>query len=154
MCRTFLFATLVAAVSVAGPSARAATPPAAPSHLQAQPGQGGKMTETTSGLKIEDLKVGDKAVAVKGKRVTVHYTGTLTNGKKFDSSRDSNEPFVFKLGAGEVIKGWDEGVEGMKVGGKRRLIIPAHLAYGDRGVGGVIPPNSELNFEIELLAVE
>jgi FKBP-type peptidyl-prolyl cis-trans isomerase FkpA len=112
------------------------------------------MTETQSGLKIEELKIGEKAVAVKGKRVTVHYTGTLSNGKKFDSSRDRNEPFAFKLGAGEVIRGWDEGVEGMRVGGKRKLIIPPSLGYGDRGVGGVIPPNSELHFEVELLTVE
>ena len=112
------------------------------------------MTETKSGLKIEDLKIGDKAVAMKGKRVTVHYVGTLANGKKFDSSRDRNEPFVFKLGAGEVIKGWDEGVEGMRVGGKRKLVVPPTLGYGAHGVGGVIPPNAELHFEVELLAVE
>lgn len=156
MHRTFLFSSLVAVVAAVGgfESARAETTPAAQSQLSPEPGQVGKMTETRSGLKIEELKIGDKAVAVKGKRVTVHYAGTLSNGKKFDSSRDRNEPFVFKLGAGEVIKGWDEGVEGMKVGGKRKLIIPASLGYGERGVGGVIPPNSELHFEVELLAVE
>lgn len=114
----------------------------------------GKMTALPSGLRYEDVKVGDKAVAVKGKRVTVHYTGTLSNGKKFDSSRDRNEPFVFQLGLGQVIKGWDEGIEGMRVGGKRKLIIPPPLAYGDKGVGGVIPPNAELYFDIELLNVE
>jgi len=114
------------------------------------------MVTTPSGLKYEDLKVGNGPVATKGKRVTVHYTGTLDDknkNKKFDSSKDRNEPFVFKLGAGEVIKGWDEGVEGMKVGGKRKLIIPPQLGYGSRGVGGVIPPNAELHFEVELLAV-
>lgn len=111
------------------------------------------MSTVTSELKCEDKKVGSGAVAVKGKRVTVHYTGTLSNGTKFDSSKDRDEPFIFKLGAGEVIKGWDQGVEGMKVGGKRKLVIPPSLGYGARGVGGVIPPNSELHFEVELLAV-
>ncbi len=115
---------------------------------------GGKMVTTPSGLKYEDLKVGTSPiVAAKGKRVKVHYTGTLANGTKFDSSRDRNEPFEFTLGAGEVIRGWDEGVDGMKVGGKRKLIIPPNLGYGARGVGGVIPPNAELHFEVELLAV-
>lgn len=153
MRRTFLCYSLLAAVAAWGGTSRAETTPAQ-SQLSPEPGQGAKMTDTKTGLRIEEIKIGDKAVAVKGKRVTVHYTGTLSNGKKFDSSRDRNEPFVFKLGAGEVIKGWDEGVEGMKVGGKRKLIIPASLGYGDRGVGGVIPPNSELHFEVELLAVE
>ncbi len=112
------------------------------------------MTTTSSGLKVEDVKVGTGAVATKGKHVTVHYTGTLSNGKKFDSSKDRNEPFSFTLGVGEVIRGWDDGVEGMKVGGKRKLVIPPALGYGARGVGGVIPPNSELHFEVELLGVE
>jgi FKBP-type peptidyl-prolyl cis-trans isomerase FkpA len=104
-------------------------------------------------LKIEDSKVGTGAVAETGKRVTVHYTGWLTNGTKFDSSKDRGEPFSFQLGAGQVIKGWDQGVAGMKVGGVRKLTIPASLAYGANGAGGVIPPNATLVFEVELLGV-
>ena len=107
-----------------------------------------------SGLKYIDIEVGEGPVAVSGKEVTVHYTGTFPNGKKFDSSVDRDEPFSFKLGAGRVIKGWDEGVSGMRIGGKRKLFIPASLAYGKRGAGGVIPPNAELHFEVELLGVE
>ena len=106
-----------------------------------------------SELVIEDLVAGEGAEAVTGKRVTVHYTGWLTNGTKFDSSKDRNDPFVFPLGAGHVIKGWDQGVAGMKVGGKRKLTIPPELGYGARGAGGVIPPNATLVFEVELLAV-
>lgn len=104
-------------------------------------------------LIIEDLKVGDGAEAQSGKTVTVHYVGTLTNGNKFDSSRDRGEGFVFPLGKGRVIKGWDQGVAGMKVGGMRKLTIPPDLAYGDRGFPPVIPPGSTLVFEVELLAV-
>ncbi|GAB2475267.1 MAG: FKBP-type peptidyl-prolyl cis-trans isomerase [Comamonas sp.] len=114
-------------------------------------------TTTASGLQYEDHVVGSGAEAVKGKQVTVHYTGWLYNngeqGSKFDSSKDRNDPFVFPLGAGMVIKGWDEGVQGMKVGGKRTLVIPASLGYGARGAGGVIPPNATLKFEVELLNV-
>ena len=106
-----------------------------------------------SELIIEDLVAGEGAEAVAGKRVTVHYTGWLTNGTKFDSSKDRNDPFVFPRGAGHVIKGWDQGVAGMKVGGKRKLTIPPELGYGARGAGGVIPPNATLVFEVELLAV-
>ena len=106
-----------------------------------------------SELIIEDLVTGQGDEAVAGKRVTVHYTGWLTNGSKFDSSKDRNEPFVFPLGAGHVIKGWDQGVAGMKVGGKRKLTIPPELGYGARGAGGVIPPSATLVFEVELLAV-
>jgi len=114
----------------------------------------GKVVTTKSGLKYEDLKVGTGAAAKKGDTVRVHYTGWLARGsKKFDSSRDSGEPFEFELGAGKVIKGWDEGVAGMKVGGKRKLTIPPELGYGARGAGRVIPPNSTLVFEVELLAV-
>ncbi len=104
-------------------------------------------------MKQEDIKVGTGAEAVAGKKVTVHYTGTLTDGKKFDSSQ-GKAPFTFNLGAGQVIQGWDQGVAGMKVGGKRNLTIPPHLAYGERGAGDAIPPNSTLNFEVELLKVE
>ena len=112
-----------------------------------------KVVTTKSGLKYEDLKEGTGAEAKKGDTVEVHYTGTLTNGKKFDSSHDRNEPFSFKLGAGMVIKGWDEGVAGMKVGGKRKLMIPSKLGYGSRGAGKVIPPDADLVFEVELLKV-
>lgn len=107
-----------------------------------------------SGLKYIDVEVGAGPAAVSGKEVTVHYTGTFPNGKKFDSSVDRNEPFAFKLGAGHVIKGWDEGVAGMRIGGKRKLFIPPSLGYGKRGAGSVIPPDADLCFEVELLGVE
>ena len=107
---------------------------------------------TPSGLVIEDITVGGGAEAAAGQMVTVHYTGWLTDGSKFDSSKDRNDPIVFPLGAGHVIKGWDEGVQGMKVGGTRKLTIPPALGYGARGAGGVIPPNATLVFEVELLA--
>lgn len=108
---------------------------------------------TDSGLKYEDLVEGNGEAAQAGQLVTVHYTGWLENGQKFDSSKDRNDPFRFKLGAGQVIRGWDEGVAGMKVGGTRKLTIPASLGYGSRGAGGVIPPNATLIFDVELLAV-
>jgi FKBP-type peptidyl-prolyl cis-trans isomerase FkpA len=115
-------------------------------------------TTTASGLTFEDLVVGDGAPAAAGQKVSVHYTGWLMQndgaaGKKFDSSKDRGEAFDFPLGRGQVIKGWDEGVQGMKVGGKRKLTIPSALAYGSRGAAGVIPPNATLIFEVELLAV-
>ena len=110
-------------------------------------------TADVTELKKEDLKVGTGVEAVAGKAVTVHYTGTLTDGKKFDSSLDRNQPFTFNLGKGEVIQGWDQGVAGMKVGGKRKLTIPSTLGYGPTGAGGVIPPNATLVFEVELLGV-
>jgi len=106
-----------------------------------------------SGLVVEEVVVGDGALAESGQPVKVHYTGWLTDGTKFDSSKDRGDPFVFPLGAGHVIKGWDEGVEGMKVGGTRKLTIPPALGYGARGAGGVIPPNATLVFEVELLGV-
>ena len=111
------------------------------------------MPTTPSGLVIEDVTVGEGAVAAAGQKVTVHYTGWLTNGTKFDSSKDRNDPIVFPLGGGRVIKGWDEGVQGMKVGGKRKLTIPPALGYGARGAGSTIPPNATLVFEVELLGV-
>ena len=107
-----------------------------------------------SELVIEDIVVGDGEEAKSGQYVTVHYTGyLLDNGSKFDSSKDRNQPFAFPLGAGHVIKGWDQGVVGMKIGGVRKLTIPAELGYGSRGAGGVIPPNATLVFEVELLKV-
>ena len=113
-----------------------------------------KVISTPSGLKYVDQKVGTGEVARNGMKVRVHYTGWLKDGKKFDSSVDRGQPFEFTLGAHQVIRGWDEGVAGMKVGGKRKLIIPPQLAYGDRGAGGgLIPPNAELTFDVELLAV-
>ena len=108
---------------------------------------------TPSGLIMEELVVGSGAEAKSGQSVSVHYTGWLTSGKKFDSSKDRGDPFVFPLGKGHVIKGWDEGVQGMKVGGKRKLTIPSALGYGARGAAGVIPPNATLVFEVELLSV-
>ena len=116
------------------------------------------MITTATGLQYEDTVEGTGAVATKGQSVTVHYTGWLynnaTQGAKFDSSKDRNDPFVFHLGAGMVIRGWDEGVAGMKEGGVRKLTIPPHLGYGARGAGGVIPPNATLVFEVELLGVK
>ncbi len=108
---------------------------------------------TNNGLIIEDTQVGTGKEAKAGDRVTVHYHGTLADGKKFDASRDRGEPFTFNLGAGQVIKGWDQGVAGMKEGGTRKLTIPPALGYGARGAGGVIPPNATLVFEVELLKV-
>ena len=115
------------------------------------------MIKTPSGLQYEDTTVGSGDTAKSGRRVKVHYTGWLYQndqpGAKFDSSKDRGQPFEFALGGGQVIKGWDEGVSGMQVGGTRRLVIPPHLGYGARGAGGVIPPNATLLFEVELLGV-
>lgn len=118
----------------------------------------GGVVNTKSGLAYEDLKVGTGAEAVNGKKISVHYTGWLNyggkRGSKFDSSVDKGKPFTFTLGAGQVIKGWDEGVAGMKVGGKRTLWIPSSLGYGTRGAGTIIPPNADLIFDVELLDVK
>ena len=112
------------------------------------------MATPDSGLRIEDLQEGTGSAAKAGDIVEVHYTGWLTDGKKFDSSHDRKQPFSFKLGAGRVIEGWDQGVAGMKVGGKRKLHIPSNLGYGEHGAGGVIPPNAALIFEVELLKIK
>jgi FKBP-type peptidyl-prolyl cis-trans isomerase FkpA len=121
--------------------------PAAPALPAAKPEGGGQ-------LKIEDLVVGKGTAAKEGDNIKAHYVGTLMDGKEFDSSKKHGQPFEFKLGAGRVIKGWDKGIVGMKVGGKRKLTIPPDLAYGERGAGGVIPPNATLVFDVELLDVK
>lgn len=118
---------------------------------QTSEGQGGKVVTTSSGLKYLDIVVGNGRKAELGDTATVHYTGWLRDGTKFDSSLDRHEPFSFRIGSGMVIKGWDEGVGTMKKGGKRRLIIPPHLGYGRRGAGNIIPPNATLTFEVELI---
>jgi len=112
------------------------------------------MTKAPSGLWYTDVAVGQGAVAEPGRTVSVHYTGWLPNGKKFDSSRDRGEPFAFTLGAGQVITGWDEGVKGMKVGGRRKLVLPPQLAYGEAGAPPDIPPGSTLVFDVEVLKVQ
>lgn len=113
-----------------------------------------ELSATVTSLGIEDVKIGQGPEATPGRRVTVHYTGTLMEGTKFDSSKDRNEPFAFVLGERAVIAGWDEGVKGMKVGGVRRLTVPATMAYGSQPRGDVIPPNAALKFDVELLGVE
>jgi len=114
----------------------------------------GKEITTSSGLQYIDQVVGAGDIAKAGQTASVHYTGWLTDGKKFDSSVDRGQPFSFRLGVGQVIKGWDEGVQGMKVGGKRKLTIPSNLGYGARGAGGLIPPHATLVFDVELLGVQ
>jgi peptidylprolyl isomerase len=111
------------------------------------------MTRTASGLQYEDTQPGTGETAKRGDHVVVHYTGTLEDGRKFDSSRDRGKPFEFALGTGTVIRGWDEGVAGMKVGGRRTLVIPSELGYGARGARGVIPPNATLVFDVELVEI-
>lgn len=147
MTRHWLLIVVAFAVIAAAAAVWAQTNTAAPTKVT------GNGTTTPSGLQYWDIKVGTGDAAVAGKPVRVHYTGWLTSGKKFDSSVDRGQPFPFKLGAGEVIPGWDEGVKGMKVGGKRQLKIPPSLGYGATGAGGVIPPNATLIFDVELLAV-
>jgi peptidylprolyl isomerase len=125
----------------------------APSNLIAMDNNENQVT-TASGLKYVELAEGAGETPAKGQTVSVHYTGTLENGQKFDSSRDRNSAFEFQIGEGQVIKGWDEGLSTMKVGGRRKLIIPADLGYGARGAGGVIPPNATLIFDVELLKIK
>jgi FKBP-type peptidyl-prolyl cis-trans isomerase FkpA len=112
------------------------------------------LTTTATGLRYQDLSAGEGAEATTGATAVVHYTGWLTNGRKFDSSRDRGEPFAFRLGAGQVITGWDEGVAGMRVGGRRKLVIPASLGYGQAGAPPVIPPAATLVFDVELLQIQ
>lgn len=138
---------VVAFTLVAGASGRAQTDNSSPTQVTGKPKSG------PGGLQYWDIKVGTGATAASGKTVKVHYTGWLTSGRKFDSSVDRGQPFSFALGAGQVIKGWDEGVAGMKVGGKRQLRIPPEMGYGAKGAGGVIPPNATLIFDVELLDV-
>ena len=144
------------------PAAKPAVKPAEAKPVAAKPAEAaakpaaaaGKEVTTPSGLKYIDLKVGHGPVPEKGKTVEVHYTGWLTDGTKFDSSVDRGRPFTFPLGMGRVIKGWDEGVASMHVGGKRKLTIPPTIGYGARGAGKVIPPNATLVFEVELLGIK
>ena len=142
-----LLVLLCFAVGCGGSNKSDTSSTSAPTKVSGQP------TTTASGLQYWDIAVGSGPTAVAGSVVKVHYTGWLTTGEKFDSSRDRGEPFSFPLGAGQVIKGWDEGVAGMKVGGKRQLRIPPELGYGARGAGGAIPPNATLIFDVELLDV-
>jgi FKBP-type peptidyl-prolyl cis-trans isomerase FkpA len=138
----------------ASPDTRSAVRPSQPSDSQdSTPASSSNSEGKAGGLTISDEAVGAGPAAKNGDRVTVHYTGWLLDGTKFDSSKDKNEPFSFTLGAGNVIPGWDQGVAGMKVGGKRKLIIPPELGYGARGAGGVIPPNATLKFEVQLLKI-
>jgi FKBP-type peptidyl-prolyl cis-trans isomerase len=162
----FLLALVAVAIYMGGKVKSKSSQPATSSQpgLQFGQSQQGSASATTEenmnnnqdnqGLKIEDIKIGDGEEAVNGKKAVVNYTGMLTNGTVFDSSYQRNQPFAFTLGAGEVIKGWDQGVLGMRVGGKRRLTIPPELGYGEFGAGSLIPPNSTLVFEIELLRLE
>jgi FKBP-type peptidyl-prolyl cis-trans isomerase len=142
------------AVAAAQPTAAAAAPAPAPTPAApASPAPPAAPSAPEAPLGIVDVTVGKGAVAKAGDKVKVHYTGTLTNGTEFDSSRKRNQPFEFVLGQGRVIKGWDQGVAGMKVGGKRKLTIPPGLGYGARGAGGSIPPNSTLLFDVELVEI-
>jgi FKBP-type peptidyl-prolyl cis-trans isomerase len=150
----FLVLTLLAILGVAfgcgsSDKSTASSTPSASSPLKVN----GQPTTTSSGLQYWDIVVGTGATAAPGSTVKVHYSGFLTTGQKFDSSRDRGEPFSFPLGQGQVIKGWDEGVAGMKVGGQRQLRIPPQLGYGAAGAGGAIPPNATLIFDVELLEV-
>jgi FKBP-type peptidyl-prolyl cis-trans isomerase len=147
-------ATVVLALTASFAQSGSRRKPASPPAVSGPTKVTGNPTKTDSGLEFWDIKVGTGATSVAGHTVKVHYTGWLTTGKKFDTSVGTGKPFEFKLGAGEVIKGWDEGVAGMKVGGKRQLRIPPELAYGDQGSPGTIPPNATLIFDVLLVAVE
>ena len=147
MIKQNFFALLIALMVFPAMAAFAQTDNSSPTKVT------GKSKSTASGTEYWDITLGTGATATPGKSVTVHYTGWLTNGKKFDSSVDRGQPFVFALGGGQVIKGWDEGVAGMKVGGKRQLKVPPTSGYGPQGAGGVIPPNATLIFDVELLGV-
>jgi FKBP-type peptidyl-prolyl cis-trans isomerase len=152
-----LAVALMAALAVSGCGSPASTTPSEPANTEAPATQPAPSTpapaEQATGLKIEDTVVGTGAEAKPGDTVTVHYTGYLTDGTKFDSSLDSGQPFQFTIGQGRVIPGWEQGIPGMKVGGKRKLTIPPELGYGAQGAGSDIPPNATLVFEVELLAV-
>lgn len=152
-----LFATIAALAALSAKSSAQKSAPEAKAGSNPASGPAkvtGKPHRTASDVEYWDLQVGTGKTAVAGKTLSMHYTGWLTNGKKFDSSHDRNQPFQFTLGAGEVIKGWDEGIAGMKVGGKRQLKIPPAAGYGSRGAAGVIPPNATLIFDVELLDVK
>jgi FKBP-type peptidyl-prolyl cis-trans isomerase len=151
--RVIIIALLVTAFSIGVFFAIQKRHQTAPQDQPAAPVAGGEMTTTASGLKYQDLVVGTGAEAVAGKSVSVHYTGWLEDGTQFDTSV-GGQPFTFTLGAGQVIPGWDEGVAGMKVGGKRKLVIPPELGYGAQGYPPVIPANATLTFEVELLDVK
>jgi FKBP-type peptidyl-prolyl cis-trans isomerase len=155
MSRGILAVLLLVGSGSSGLGALSATAVASEAGKAMEPSKdaAGKEIVTPSGLKYTDLKVGAGAEAKAGDAVQVHYTGWLLDGTKFDSSHDRKVPFRFKLGAEQVIKGWDEGVAGMRVGGKRKLIIPSELGYGRQGAGGVIPPGATLVFEVELLGI-
>jgi FKBP-type peptidyl-prolyl cis-trans isomerase len=153
--RFALVSSLIAILVIAsgcGSANKSSTP--RPTNTSSPVKVNGQPTTTASGLQYWDIVAGTGATALAGNTVRVHYTGFLTTGEKFDSSRDRGEPFSFPLGAGQVIKGWDEGVAGMKVGGQRQLRIPPELGYGAAGAGGAIPPNATLIFDVELLGVD